>query len=28
MNTKFQVDYDRLLQLYMLDKTEEDKDMS
>jgi hypothetical protein len=28
MNTKSQVDFDRLLQLHMLDKTEEDKDMS
>jgi hypothetical protein len=28
MNTKSQVDFDRLLQLNMLDKTEEDKDMS
>jgi hypothetical protein len=28
MNTKSQVDYDHLLQLHMLDKTEEDKDMS
>jgi hypothetical protein len=28
LNTKSQVDFDRLLQLHMLDKTEEDKDMS
>jgi hypothetical protein len=28
LNTKSQVDFDRLLQLYMLDKTEEDNDMS
>jgi hypothetical protein len=28
MNAKSQVDFDRLLQLHMLDKTEEDKDMS
>jgi hypothetical protein len=28
MNTKSQVDFDRLLHLYMLDNTEEDKDMS
>jgi hypothetical protein len=28
MNTKSQVDFDRLLQLNMLDNTEEDKDMS
>jgi hypothetical protein len=28
MNTKSQVDFDRLLQLHMLDKTEEDKNMS
>jgi hypothetical protein len=28
MNTKSQVDFDRLLQLHMLDKTEEDNDMS
>jgi hypothetical protein len=28
MNTKFQVDFDRLLQLHMLDQTEEVKDMS
>jgi hypothetical protein len=28
MNTKSQIDFDRLLQLHMLDKTEEDKDMS
>jgi hypothetical protein len=28
MNTKSQVDFDRLLQLHMLDNTEEDKDMS
>jgi hypothetical protein len=27
MNAKFQVDFDRLLQLHMLDKTEEDNDM-
>jgi hypothetical protein len=27
-NTKSQVDFDRLLQLHMLDKTEEDKDVS
>jgi hypothetical protein len=28
MNTKSQVDFDRLLQLHMLDNSEEDKDMS
>jgi hypothetical protein len=28
MNTKSQVDFDRLMQLYMLDNTEEDNDMS
>jgi hypothetical protein len=28
LNTKSQVDFDRLLQLHMLDKTGEDKDMS
>jgi hypothetical protein len=28
MNTKSQVDFDFLRQLHMLDKTEEDKDMS
>jgi hypothetical protein len=28
LNTKSQVDFDRLLQLHMLDNTEEDKDMS
>jgi hypothetical protein len=28
MNTKSQVDFDRSLQLNMLDNTEEDKDMS
>jgi hypothetical protein len=28
MNTKYQVDFDRLLQLHMLDETEENKDMS
>jgi hypothetical protein len=28
LNTKSQVDFDRLLQLNMLDNTEEDKDMS
>jgi hypothetical protein len=28
MNTKSQVDFDRLLQLHLLDNTEEDKDMS
>jgi hypothetical protein len=28
MNSKFQHDFDRLLQLHMLDQTEEDKDMS
>jgi hypothetical protein len=28
MNTKSQVDFDRLLQLHMLDQTEEDNDMS
>jgi hypothetical protein len=28
MNTKYQVDFDRLLQLHMLDKNEEDSDMS
>jgi hypothetical protein len=28
MNTKSQIDFNCLLQLYMLDKTEEDKDMS
>jgi hypothetical protein len=28
MNTKSQIDFDRLLQLRMLDKTEEDNDMS
>jgi hypothetical protein len=28
MNTKSQVDFDHLLQLHMLDKTKEDKDMS
>jgi hypothetical protein len=28
MNTKSQIDFDRLLQLYMLDKTEEYNDMS
>jgi hypothetical protein len=28
MDTKSQVDFDRLLQLHMLDNTEEDKDMS
>jgi hypothetical protein len=27
-NTKSQVDFDRLLQLHMLDQTEEDNDMS
>jgi hypothetical protein len=27
MNTKSQIDFDRLLQLHKLDKTEEDKDM-
>jgi hypothetical protein len=27
-NNKFQVDFDRLLQLHILDKTEEHKDMS
>jgi hypothetical protein len=28
MNSKSQVDFDRLLQLHMLDNTEEDNDMS
>jgi hypothetical protein len=28
MNTKSQADFDRLMQLYMLDNTEEDNDMS
>jgi hypothetical protein len=28
LNSKSQVDFDHLLQLYMSDKTEEDKDMS
>jgi hypothetical protein len=28
LNTKYQVDFDRLLQLHLLDNTEEDKDMS
>jgi hypothetical protein len=28
LNTKTQVDFDCLLQLHMLDKTEEDNDMS
>jgi hypothetical protein len=28
MNTKSQIDFDRLLQLHMLDQTEEDDDMS
>jgi hypothetical protein len=28
MNTKSQIDYDRLMQLHMLDNTEEDNDMS
>jgi hypothetical protein len=28
MNTKSQVDFDRLLKLHMLDQTEEDNDMS
>jgi hypothetical protein len=28
MNTKSQVDFDRLMQLYMLDNTEEDNDIS
>jgi hypothetical protein len=28
MNTKSQVNFDSLLQLHMLDKTEEDNDMS
>jgi hypothetical protein len=28
MNTKSQIDFDRLLQLHMLDQTEEDNDMS
>jgi hypothetical protein len=28
MNTKSQVDFDHLLQLHMLDNTEEDSDMS
>jgi hypothetical protein len=28
MNTKSQIDFDRLLQLHMLDNTEEDNDMS
>jgi hypothetical protein len=28
LNTKSQVDFDRLLQLYMLDNTEKDNDMS
>jgi hypothetical protein len=28
MNIESQIDFDRLLQLHMLDKTEEDKDMS
>jgi hypothetical protein len=28
LNTKSQVDFDCLLQLYMVDNTEEDKDMS
>jgi hypothetical protein len=28
LNTKFQVDFDRLLQIHMLDKTEEEKDTS
>jgi hypothetical protein len=28
MNTDFQVDFDHLLQLYMLDNNEEDNDMS
>jgi hypothetical protein len=28
VNTKYQIDFDCLLQLHMLDKTEEDKDMS
>jgi hypothetical protein len=28
MNTKSQVDFDRLFQLHMLDKTKEDNDMS
>jgi hypothetical protein len=28
MNTKSQIDFDRLLQLHLLDNTEEDNDMS
>jgi hypothetical protein len=28
MNTRSQIDFDRLLQLHMFDKTEEDNDMS
>jgi hypothetical protein len=28
LNSKYQVDFDCLLQLHMLDKTEEDNDMS
>jgi hypothetical protein len=28
MHTKSQIDFDRLLQLHMLDQTEEDKDVS
>jgi hypothetical protein len=28
LNTKSQIDFDRLLQLHMLDQTEEDNDMS
>jgi hypothetical protein len=28
LNTKYQIDFDCLLQLHMLDKTEEDNDMS
>jgi hypothetical protein len=28
LNTKSQVDFDHLLRIHMLDKTEEDKDMS
>jgi hypothetical protein len=28
MNTKSQVDFDRFLQLHMLDKTEKENDMS
>jgi hypothetical protein len=28
MNTKYQIDFDCLLQLHMLDKTDKDKDIS